>query len=187
VYAYVEITAILVAQTAVAVVTVTTGFASALLETRTLARMGSVGSGNGVGLPDIHLWAAGTDLTRSGVGVVRGGVPSLDVGLAVDELDVVGALRIAVTGSVLGTGLVVALVHATISGHLDEVQSTVQTARQLGNIDVEGELLADKVEHLVLGVGLHQVGTGTDVVTVRALGDELQGQGIAARGDTVGT
>jgi hypothetical protein len=185
---HVEIATILVANGLVTAVTITAGGGvSARYKTRTRARVGSVGSRDGVGLPDVHLGAASTDLAGSRVGVSGGGVPSLEVGLAVDVLDVVGALRIAVTGSELGTGFVVALAEATVGGHLDEVQGTVQTARQLGGVDIEGELLADEVEHLVLGVGLHQVGTGPNVGAAGALGNELQGQSVAARGDTVGT
>lgn len=125
----VEITAVLVADTAIAVGAITAGGALALLETSRLAGMGSVSGGDGVGLPDVHLGAASTDLTSSSVGVVGRGVPSDDVGSAVDELDVVGALGVAVTSSVLSTGLVVSLVEATVGSHLNEVQSTVQTAR----------------------------------------------------------
>jgi hypothetical protein len=91
------------------------------------------------------------------------------------------------TSSVLGTSLVVALAKATIGGHLDKVESTVQTAGKVRDINVEGELLIDQVEHLVLGVCLHEVGTGSDVARVLALGDELECQGIAASGDTVST
>jgi len=131
VFAYVEITAVLVAHTAVAVaVTITARhIVCALDKTRTAAGVGGVGSGDGVGFPDVHLGAASTDLASSSVGIGVGGVPSLNVGLSVDELDVVGALGIAVTGSELGTGLVVALADATVCGHLDEVECTVQTAR----------------------------------------------------------
>ena len=39
---------------------------------------------------------------------------------------------------------------------------------------------------LVLGGGLHEVGTRTNVGRVGALGDELEVQGVAAGGDTVG-
>lgn len=185
---YVEIAAVLVADTSIAVGAITAcHFVGALLKTRTRARVRSVGSGNGVGLPNIHLGAAGTDLTLSSIWVVVRWVPALYVSLAVNPLDVVGALGVAVTSSVLGTGLVVALVKATVGGHLDEVQSAVQTARQLRNIDVEGELLANEVEHLVLAVGLHKVGTGADIGSIFALGNELQGQGIAAGRDTVGS
>jgi hypothetical protein len=182
----VEIATVLVAKTTVAVVTVTAAYVvGALLETSALAGMGSVGGGDGVGLPDVHLWAASTDLTLASVRVVGRRVPALNVSLSVDELDIVRTLGVAVSGSVLGTGLVVTLVDTTVGGHLDEVESTVQTARQLGGIDVEGELLADEVEHLVLGVALHEVGTRTDVAAGGTLGNELEGQSIAASGDTV--
>jgi hypothetical protein len=185
---HVEITAILVAKTAIAVVTISAGSSvSAFLETRTLARVRSVGGGDGVGLPDIHLRAASTDLTLSCVRVRIRGVPAFNIGFAVDELDVVGTLRITVTSSVLGTGLVVALSNTTIGGHLDEVESAVETTGQLRDIDVEGELLTDEVEHLVLCVALHKVCTRTNVGGVRALGDEFDAQRIAAGSDTVGT
>ncbi len=39
---------------------------------------------------------------------------------------------------------------------------------------------------LVLGLGLHEVGTRADVGRVGALGDELEVQGIAAGGDAIG-
>jgi hypothetical protein len=185
--AYVEITSVLVADTAVTVAAVSArDIISALLKTRALARVRGVGGRDGVGLPDIHLGAAGTDLTRSGVRVSVRWVPALDVGLSVDKLDVVGTLAIAVTSSELGTSLVVALANATVRGHLDEIESTVETARKLGDIDVEGELLADEVEHLVLGVALHEVCTRTNVGRAGALGDELDAQGVAASSDTVG-
>jgi hypothetical protein len=69
----------------------------------------------------------------------------------VDELDVPGALRITVASSVLGTSLVVGVLReTTISVHLDEVESTVETARKLGDVDIKGELAVEQVEHLVL-------------------------------------
>lgn len=65
-----------------------------------------------------------------------------------------GALRIAVSSSVLGTGLIVGVLGLTTIGiHLYKVKSTVKTAGKLGDIDVEGELLVLGLEHLVSGVG----------------------------------
>jgi hypothetical protein len=96
-FAYVEVTAVLVANTAVAVVTVTTVGARAGGEPERLARVRSVGSRDGVGLPDIHLSAASTQLTRSSVLVLGVRDPAVGVGGTVDPLDVVGALRVAVT------------------------------------------------------------------------------------------
>lgn len=95
--AYVEIASVLVADTAIAVVAITALITRALGDAVVLAGMGSVGSGDRVGLPDIHLRAAGAVFAGSGVLVVVGWVPALDVGLTVDELDVVGALGIAVS------------------------------------------------------------------------------------------
>ncbi len=99
-----------------------------------------------------------------------------------------GALSIAVTGSVLGTSLVVGLGgHATISGHVGEVEGTVETARKIGDIDIKGEFLVLDLEHLVLGrVRGHEVDTGTDV-GIGTLGDKLHGDSIARGGDTVCT
>jgi hypothetical protein len=188
VHAYVVITAVLVASSGVAVVAVTArDFISALNKTRALAGMRSVSSGDRVGLPDVHLGAASTNLAGSSVRVGIRGVPALNIGLSVDELNVVGALSIAVSSTELGTGLVVALAHAAVREHLHEVESTIQTARQLGYINVEGEFLANEVEHLVLGVRLHQVGTGSNVGRAGTLGDELEGQSTATGADTVGT
>ena len=163
--------------------------------------MGSVGSGLGVGLPDIHLGTAGTVLT--GTGVSGGTVPAEDVSLcitksssvfeglkvkmikthlAVDELDVVGTLGVTVTSTVLGTSLVVGVLRGTtISVHLGEVDVAVKTAREVGHIDVESELLVDELEKLVGAVILEQVYTGADV---RA-SHELEREAVAARGDTV--
>jgi hypothetical protein len=171
---YVEIASVLVAHTSVAAVAISAGgIISALRKTLALARVRGIGGRDGVGLPDIHLRAARADLARSRVRVSVRWVPALNIGLAVDELDIVGALGIAVTSSVLGTSLVVALSDTTVGSHLDEVESTVETARELGDIHVEGKFLADEVEHLVLCVGLHEVGTRTNVGSAVALGDEL--------------
>jgi hypothetical protein len=38
---------------------------------------------------------------------------------------------------------------AAVFIHLDKVQSTVESARQRGNVDVERKLTVDKIEHLV--------------------------------------
>jgi len=132
------------------------------------------------------------------------------VSLAVDELQITGALSIAVTGTVLGTGLVaLVLGHTTVLVHGDEVQGAVETAAELRHIDIEGELVAQQREHLVLVLAIQEVETRSDVggcercfskeeltgftslygllLTVVSLGDELQGQGVAACRCTVGT
>lgn len=113
-----------------------------------LARMGSIGSGHVVGLPNIHLGAARAITTGAAVGVIAAiGCPSLDVGLAIDELDVLGALRIAVAGTVLGTSLVARVLgKTTIQVHGNEVKSAIETAANVGHIDVKGKLVAEKFE-----------------------------------------
>lgn len=98
-----------------------------------------------------------------------------------------GALRIAITSSILGTGLVVGVLGLTTIGiHLYKVKSTVKTAGKLGDIDIEGELLVVGLEHLVAGVGgVHEVDTRTNVLA-GALSDKLVCEGITAGGDAVG-
>lgn len=182
----VEVAAVLVADAAVAVVAVTTGGARAFLETGATAGVRGVGCGNGICFPDVHFWAAGADFTLAGVGIVGRGVPAFDIGFTIDELNVVWALGVTVSSSIFGAGFVVALVQAAISGHFDKVEGAVETTGQLGNVHVKGELLADQVEHLIFGVGLHEIGARADVARVLALGDEFEGQGIAAGGDPVG-
>ncbi len=108
--------------------------------------------------------------------------------LAIDKLDIVWALSIAVTGSVLGAGLVSRVFGlSTISFHLREVESSVETAGEVGYIDVEGEFHLLELEHLVGAVAIgHEVNTGPDVGRVWAVGDEFHGEGIAGGRDTVG-
>ena len=107
--------------------------------------------------------------------------------LSVDELDVVGALSITVAGSVFGTSLVASETGETTVGvHLREVESTVETAGKVGDIDVKGELLVLELEHLIGGIGSQEVDTRADVLAAGVGSDELERQGIAADGDTVG-
>ncbi|KAL3295588.1 glycosyl hydrolase family 7 [Colletotrichum asianum] len=75
--------------------------------------------------PDVHLSAAAAVRTDTSVGIVGRGDPALDVGLAADELEVASALGVAVSSTVLGTGLVGGVLgHATVLVHLDEVEGT---------------------------------------------------------------
>lgn len=58
-----------------------------------------------------------------------------------------GALGVTVTSSVLGASLVGSVLGKTTIGiHLGEVECTVKAARKVGNINVEGEFLAQQVE-----------------------------------------
>jgi hypothetical protein len=71
--------------------------------------------------------------------------------LAVDELEITRALRVTVTSTVLGTGLVGrVLAHTTVLIHADEVDSAVQPARQLAEIDIEGKFVAKQCKHGIL-------------------------------------
>ena len=108
--------------------------------------------------------------------------------LAVDELDVVRALGVAVSGTVLGASLVAGEAGlATVGVHLDKVERAVETAGEVRHVDVEGELLVLQVEHLVGGVILREeVDTRPDVLRVWTLGHELEAKCVSARGDTVG-
>jgi hypothetical protein len=78
----VEVATVLVAHTTVAVGTVTAFGARASVLAVDCAAVRSVGSGVLVGLPDIHLIAAGSVVTLAGVGVVGGWGPALNVSLS---------------------------------------------------------------------------------------------------------
>jgi len=81
----VEVAAIWVADSAVAVVGgVALGVGASVLP-RHGAWMGSVGGSDGVGFPDIHLVTAGAIFSISTVGIAIGGVPAFNVGLRADE------------------------------------------------------------------------------------------------------
>lgn len=96
-----------------------------------------------------------------------------------------GALRVTVSSSILSTGFVGGvLARSTVFLHLGEVECSVETARKLGDVNVESELLVQEVEHLVLGVAVHEVDARANV-GVFALGNELEGKGITAGADTV--
>lgn len=61
--------------------------------------------------------------------------------MAIDELQIPWALRITVAGTILGTSLVaIVLGETTVCIHGAKVQGTIQTTRQLRDVDVEGEL-----------------------------------------------
>jgi hypothetical protein len=108
------------------------------------------------------------------------------IGLAVDPLAVVRALRVAVAGAVLGAssvGRVLGL--AAVGVHLHKVQRAVQPARQLGHVDVDGELLVLQLEELVVLLVLHQEGARADVGRVLTGGDEGERERVAIRVDAV--
>ena len=87
----VEVAAVFVADTIVTFVAITTISTLAADLAVDGARMGSVCGGDGVGLPDIHLLAAGTVPAGAGVGVGRGLVPVEQVGLGItNQLPITG-------------------------------------------------------------------------------------------------
>lgn len=185
----VEVAAIGVAVTGVAVGREGSAAVVALAHVLRLvgAGVGREGGGDVVGLPDVHLGAAAAHGANSGVGIVARGDPAVRVGDAVDELDVTGALGVAVAGSVLGAGLVAVVARlAAVLVHGDEVEGAVETAADLGHVHVKGELVAQEGEHLVRVLVLHEVETAANVLAVGALSDKLQAQLVAARGDAVG-
>jgi hypothetical protein len=82
-------------------------------------------------VPDIHLSAAAAILADTSVRVVGRLLPVANVGLAVDELEITRALRVAVACAVLGTGLVARVLGQTaVLVHGDEVQGAVETAAE---------------------------------------------------------
>lgn len=93
------------------------------------------------------------------------------------------ALGIAVSGTNSGTSRVQRRATA-VCPHLREVQSAVHTARQLGDIDVEGKLLAGQLEHLVVLLALvEKVRSGARELLVLAV--EVHAQACAVGEDTI--
>lgn len=106
--------------------------------------------------------------------------------LASNELQVARALRVAVSSPVLGTSLVRRILgHAAVGIHLHEVYSTIEATREIGSVNIHGELHVQSIEDLIGGIGVHEVDAGADVL-LTAIGHELEGDGVARGGDTVG-
>ena len=112
----------------------------------------------------------------------------MDSYLAVDELDILGALRITVSCSILSSCLVGGIFgQSSISIHLGEVQGTVEATGKIGHIYVEGEFLSKELQKLVLGgaSGSHQVVSGSDI-GVCSGGHKAKLEGITTGSDAVG-
>jgi len=106
--------------------------------------------------------------------------------LATYELDVTGALGVAISSTIVGTSLVGREArHSSVLVHGREVEGAVETAGKLRDINVECELLIEELEHFILRrrTRLHQIDTRPHIGTSL----ELQGQGVSGRGDTVCT
>lgn len=105
--------------------------------------------------------------------------------LSIDELHVVWALSITVSSTVASTSLVAwVLGLSSIGIHLGEVESSVDSARKVAHVDIEGELVVLESKGLVGVVIGHEVNSAADVGS-SALGDELESQSVAGSGDTV--
>ncbi len=54
--------------------------------------------------------------------------------------------------------------HPAVLLHLYEVEGAVESARQVGHVNVEGELPVEQLEHVVVGLGaVQQEGARPDV------------------------
>lgn len=175
---WVEVTTVLVTDTIESLVTGTAvSWVLASVLAISLAWMGGESRGDLVGLPDIHLGAAGSPLTLPGIWIRWRWVPSENISLTINILDILWALSITVSSSVSGTSLVLwVLARASIGVHLNEVEGTVETAWHVGHIDVESELLILELEHFISILTVHHVGSRTDVLSVLALSDEAEGE-----------
>lgn len=87
---------------------------------------------------------------------------SPDSYLAANKLQVSSALGVAVPSSILGSGLVGGVtLHASVLFHGNEVQSSVETAVDCGEIDVKGELVVHEREHLYIYISVCHGGVWT--------------------------
>merc|ERR1712023_432386 len=93
----------------------------------------------------------------------------LDVGLALDPLQVSRALGIAVTSSIRSTSLVVTHTLVTILVHFHKIDGSVQGALGLGHFNSHRNLLANELELLVLII-LCDEHTSADIDGIRSLG-----------------
>lgn len=106
---------------------------------------------------------------------------------AVDELHISGTLAITVASAVLGTCFIsLGFGHSTVLIHGHKVQSPVETAAYAGDVYIKRELIAEKGEHLVLGLALHEVKPAANVGAEGSLGHKLEAQLVIARRHSIG-
>mmetsp|Transcript_3850 Transcript_3850/g.6473 ORF Transcript_3850/g.6473 Transcript_3850/m.6473 type:complete len:237 (+) Transcript_3850:357-1067(+) len=126
---WVDVTAILVTDTVVALtfvsVAASNAFTTVLPWHLTVVRC--VGRGHAVCLPDVHLGAAAAILSHAHVvaEVLRVRNPLLHICGTIDELDVMWTLGIAIAGAILCTSVVPWQIAAPILVHLNKVHGTV--------------------------------------------------------------
>lgn len=137
---WVQITSISITDAAISI-RVSTFLAGAFVLTIDGTWMRSIGFRNRVGFPNVQLSAARSELACTSF-------PSFSVGLTINEFEVIWALGIAITSTILGTSSVTAT-DVSILVHLNEIKSTIETAWKVSNISCEGELLVQKFELLV--------------------------------------
>jgi len=134
----VEVTSIFVAHTAISVRSITACGTITTGLTYDSAYVRSVGRSHGVRFPHVHFVATRSIFSSSSVGISGVGLPIENIGLSVNELDIVGALGIAVSSTVGSSGLVSRILgHTTISVHLYEVKGTVEATWKLAHVDIE--------------------------------------------------
>jgi hypothetical protein len=169
---WVKIATIFIAYTLVSLVSLSTFSTLASLSSGHGTWMSSISFRDRVGLPDIHFSAAGSILSSSSIWVSRGWLPSSRVSFSINEFNVLWALSITVSSSELCTGFVTFIfTHTSIFLHFDKVKGTINTAWHVRDIDGEGELFVLKFEHLIFILGVHHVGSGTNVLSIGSLSD----------------
>jgi hypothetical protein len=101
-----------------------------------------------VRLPDVNLSAATSVLAGSRVGVGGTWLPTFNIGLTIDELEIVWALGITIPSAILGTSISI-LCLAAVSIHLHKVQGSIKATIQLGIIHSVRELFVLQLEEHV--------------------------------------
>ena len=72
-------------------------------------------------------------------------------------------LSIAIASSIFGASRIGPTL-ASIYWHFDEIQSSIETARQLGYINIKSELSVLKLEQLIVLVIRHQESSRTNIL-----------------------
>lgn len=84
---------------------------------------------------------------------------------AIEKVDSGSTLRITVSSAVVGS-CYVSSGETTISRHLRKVECAVQTARKVGYVDIEGELLVQCLEHDIVRVIAQEIKAGTAIAEI---------------------
>jgi hypothetical protein len=116
-------------------------------------------------LPDIHFCAARTVMAHAHVVafVFWVWLPIQDVRLAIDELYVMWALRIAVPSAELGARLVLPSAFSTILVHFNKIHCAIHTALDIGDVDVNGKLPVFQIEHHIFVIFIEHVEPRADI------------------------